>query len=66
MASETNHPGESCWSINDIPYHALDRASVKDDALLLSIVATAAFVEITSDVYTRNLADFFSRRRRHC
>jgi hypothetical protein len=32
---------------------------VKDNALLLYIVATAAFVEITSDVYTRNLADFF-------
>ena len=31
----------------------------EDNPLLLYIVATAAFVEITSDVYTRNLADFF-------
>jgi hypothetical protein len=47
------------WSIDDFPYHALDRERVKDNVLLLYIVATAAFVEITSDVYTRNLADFF-------
>jgi hypothetical protein len=58
-ASETKRRGEAAWSINDIAYHALEREQVKDDLLLLYIVATAAFVEITSDVYTRNLADFF-------
>jgi hypothetical protein len=57
--SETRYPGEASWSIDDIPYHALERERVRDNALLLYIVATAAFVEITSDVYTRNLADFF-------
>ncbi|MGO8920823.1 MAG: ferritin-like domain-containing protein [Stellaceae bacterium] len=57
--SEARYPGGASWSIDDVPYYALDREQVKDNALLLYIVATAAFVEITSDVYTRNLAEFF-------
>jgi len=57
--SEARHSGGAPWSIDDIPYHTLKREQVKDNSLLLYIVATAAFVEITSDVYTRNLAEFF-------
>jgi len=57
--SEARYPGRASWSIDDIPYRALERERVKDNALLLYIVATAAFVEITSDVYTRNLVEFF-------
>jgi hypothetical protein len=56
---EARYPGGASWLIDDIPYHALEREQVKNNALLLYIVATAAFVEITSDVYTRNLVDFF-------
>jgi hypothetical protein len=59
MDPEARYPGEASWSIDDIPYHALERERAKDNALLLYIVATAAFVEITSDVYARNLVDFF-------
>jgi hypothetical protein len=57
--SEARYPGGASWSIDDVPYHALERERVKDNTLLLDLVATASFVEITSDVYTRNLADFF-------
>ena len=57
--SEARYPGGASWSVDDIPYHAVEGERVKDNALLLYIVATAAFVEITSDIYTRNLADFF-------
>jgi hypothetical protein len=57
--STAKYPGHASWSIDELPYHTLDRESVKDNALLLYAVAIAAFVEITSDVYTRNLADFF-------
>jgi hypothetical protein len=56
---EVRYPGESSWSIDAMPYQALERERVKDNALLLYIVASASFVETTSDVYTRNLADFF-------
>jgi len=54
-----DYPGDADWTIDGMPYHALERAAVKDNPLLLYIVATASFVEITSDVYTRNLAEFF-------
>ena len=56
---EAGYPGDAAWTIDAMPYHALERAAVEDNALLLYIVASASFVEITSDVYTRNLADFF-------
>ncbi len=57
--SKAGYPGGVSWSLEDTPYHAIERDRVSDNPLLLYIVATAAFVEITSDVYTRNLADFF-------
>jgi hypothetical protein len=47
------------WSIDDIPYGTLVAQSVRDDRRLLEIVASASFVEITSDLYTRNLVEFF-------
>jgi hypothetical protein len=56
---QAGYPGDAAWTIDAMPYHALEREQVKDNALLLYIVASASFVEITSDVYTRNLADFF-------
>jgi hypothetical protein len=56
---EARSPGDTSWSVDTIPYDALRREQVKDDTLLLYIVASASFVEITSDVYTRNLSDFF-------
>jgi hypothetical protein len=59
VAQHPRYPGGASWSIDEIPYHTLERERVSDNALLLYLVATAAFVEITSDIYTRNLADFF-------
>jgi hypothetical protein len=52
-------PGDASWSVDTMPYDALRREQVKDNALLFYIVAAASFVEITSDVYTRSLSDFF-------
>src|ERR1700732_4194813 len=34
---------------------------VREDALLFYILASASFLEITSDLYTRNLVEFFRR-----
>lgn len=47
------------WSIDDIPYETLDRGFVRDDRQLFNIVASASFIEITSDLYTQNLIAFF-------
>jgi hypothetical protein len=54
------YPGGATWSVDAIPYHALERGRVRDDAQLFYTLATASFVEITSDLYTRNLIEFFS------
>jgi rubrerythrin len=47
------------WSIDDIPFATLDRERVSNDDYLLYTVACASFVEITSDLYTRNLIEYF-------
>ncbi len=48
------------WSVEDIPYERIDRSRLPEDGFLLSLVATASFLEITSDLYTATLADFFA------
>ncbi len=53
------YPGEATWSMDAVPFHALERDKVQGDRLLFYVLATASFVEITSDVYTRNLVEFF-------
>jgi hypothetical protein len=53
------YPGGASWSMEEIPYHALARERVREDALLFYILASASFLEITSNLYTRNLVEFF-------
>jgi hypothetical protein len=52
------YPGGAVWSMDAVPYHALAREQVHEDALLFYILASASFVEVTSDIYTRNLVEF--------
>jgi hypothetical protein len=60
MASERpEYVGGASWSVDDIPYHALVHSEIRDDRRLFNIVASASFIEITSDLYTRNLIEFF-------
>ncbi len=47
------------WSMDAIRYCDLAREVVEDDELLFQIVASASFVEITSDLYTENLIEYF-------
>jgi hypothetical protein len=49
----------SAWPLDTIPYHTLARETVQEYGLLFYMVATASFVEITSDVYSSNLIAFF-------
>jgi hypothetical protein len=55
------YPGGASWSMEEIPYHALVHRQVRDNAQLFYILASASFIEITSDLYTRNLVEFFCR-----
>ncbi len=47
------------WSIDDIPFDLLERDQVQDDERLFYLLASASFIEITSDLYTDMLVDFF-------
>lgn len=51
------------WSSDDIPYHALARDQVCDNRHLLYVVASASFIEITSDLYAHNLVEYFGDDR---
>lgn len=47
------------WSPDDIPYGLIDPSRVADDTYLFYMVAAASLVEINSDLYTRNLLEYF-------
>ena len=47
------------WSIDDIPYGQLAADSVRGNRQLFEILTSASFIEITSDLYTKNLVEFF-------
>jgi rubrerythrin len=47
------------WSMDAIPYRDIAREAIEDNELLFQIVASASFIEITSDLYTENLIEYF-------
>ncbi|HZT52166.1 MAG TPA: ferritin-like domain-containing protein [Stellaceae bacterium] len=47
------------WSLDDIPYHEIDAGRLAAEARLFQLVAAASFVEITSEIYTRNLVAYY-------
>ncbi|MEJ2631147.1 MAG: ferritin-like domain-containing protein [Acidihalobacter sp.] len=53
---ETHHHR---WSIDDIPFSEIQRARIADDTFFFQILTASSFVEITTDLYTRNLVDYF-------
>ena len=48
------------WRPEDVGLERVDRAAVANDSLTFKIVATASFIEAGSDLYARNLAEFFA------
>ena len=48
------------WSPADIPYGLIEPSQVVDDGYLFYMVAAASLVEVNSDLYTRNLLEYFS------
>ena len=64
MASEDfHHPGEASWSVDEIRFDEIERDRIKEDTQLLYLLTSASFIEITSDLYTRNLVEFFGADR---
>lgn len=54
-----NRVGGASWSVDEIPYDRVDPELMRDQTEIFYVVAAASFIEITSDLYTRNLIDFF-------
>lgn len=48
------------WSLDSIPWGDLRRERVADNEELFYLVATASFIETTTDLYTSNLIEHFS------
>jgi len=47
------------WILEDIPWDTIRRDAVAHHEELFYLVAVASFVEITTDLYTRNLLEYF-------
>jgi hypothetical protein len=47
------------WAIDDVPYGEIDAGRLRDETRLFELVAAASFVEITSELYTRNLVAYY-------
>jgi hypothetical protein len=47
------------WDIDDIPFHSIDQPLVRDDEALFHAVVAASFIEITADLFTAGLVDFY-------
>ena len=58
--STARGPGRAPWRLDDVRYDAIDVSRIRDDRELLYLVASASFVEITSDLYTQNLLPYFA------
>jgi hypothetical protein len=48
------------WTPDDIPFTNVERKCIADSEFFFQILTAASFVEITTDLYTRNLIDYFA------
>ncbi len=48
------------WSLDDIAYDKVDRAVIADNRDWFYLLAASSFVEILSDLYARNLGDYYA------
>lgn len=60
VTSKKSQVGGADWRADEIPYDQVDCEVMRDQTELFYIIACASFIEITSDLYTRNLIEFFS------
>jgi len=54
-----NRVGNAEWTVDDIAYDMVDPELMRDQTDIFNIVASASFIEITSDLYTKNLIEFY-------
>lgn len=51
------------WRLEALPFESVERDALVDNRIVFYLLATASFVEITTDLYTRNLIDYFAGDR---
>ncbi|HEX8980150.1 MAG TPA: ferritin-like domain-containing protein [Parasulfuritortus sp.] len=60
MAIHSNSSGGALrWLVDDLPFGQVDRSRVIDDIDLFYFLTGASFIEITSDLYTRSLIEYY-------
>ncbi len=59
QSASTPHPSPR-WNYHDLPYERIDPEVMAGEETLFYFLATASFVEITTDIYTRNLIEYFA------
>lgn len=52
-------PQEEPWSLDDLPFDRIDRASVRANDTLFYMLVSASFIESGSELYTRNLIEHY-------
>ncbi len=57
---QTSHAYQPRWTLEDIPFADIQRNLIVDQDFYFYILTSASFVEITSDLYARNLIDLFT------
>ncbi len=48
------------WSVDDVAYDRVDRRAIADDLDWFYLIAASSFVEILSDLYARNLGEYYA------
>jgi rubrerythrin len=59
MTSHADMP--QAWSLDRVPWAAIDRTQIRQREDLFYLVAAASFIEIASELYTRNLMHYYAR-----
>lgn len=54
------------WSLADIPYDRIERSAIVDQGDWFTLVTASSFVEILSDLYASNLADYYDGDEEVC
>ena len=54
------HSAQQRWTLDTIDWQALRRDAVVDNEPIFYLITAASFVETSTDLYTRNLIDYFA------
>lgn len=58
--TKTEKQAAPSWQLADIPFDKIDPALIADQEFYFNLLTSASFVEITTELYTRNLIEYFA------